>query len=131
MFFAHWARVKRSATLPASSRFRALRAHAEGLHVHLRPSAEIGRALEGARERDAGADAFLERGGARRVVAAERYAPDSGAQGVDVGASLEEIEHRFRGLLVFRAEREVVLGSPWPGPSKDKVASPRFRNRFS
>src|SRR6185295_2512812 len=58
---------------------RALGTHAEGLDVHLRAAGEIGRALEGARERDAGADAFLERGGARRVVAAERHAPDAGA----------------------------------------------------
>src|SRR6266513_5175299 len=73
---------------------RALRAHAEGFHVHLRAAGEIGGALEGAGERDASADAALERGGARRVVAAERHAPDAGARLVDVRASLEEIEHR-------------------------------------
>src|SRR6266705_489426 len=71
---------------------RALRAHAEGFHVHLRAAGEIGRALEGAGERDASADAALERGGARRVVAAERHTPDAGARLVDVRAGREIVE---------------------------------------
>src|SRR4029077_3192090 len=94
----------------------ALRAHAERLYVHLRAAGEIGRALEGARERDAGADALLERGGARRVIAAERHAPDPGAGLVDVRARFEEIENGFHRLLVFRAERETVLGLALAGP---------------
>src|SRR6266446_2225873 len=106
---------------------RALRAHAESLDVHLRAAGEIGRALERPRERDAGLDAFLERCGARRVVAAERYAPDAGARVVDVGARLEEIEHRFRGLLVFRTEREVVLGLALARPVERQGRKPALQ----
>src|SRR5207247_6497479 len=72
--------------------------------------------LEGPGEGHASPDALLEGGGARRVVAAERHAPDAGAGGVDVRARLEEIEHRGHRLLVFRAERKIVLGLALPRP---------------
>src|SRR5260221_2462037 len=88
---------------------RALGAHAEGLDVHLRAAGEIGGALERAGERHAGFDTLLERGGARRVIAAERYAPDAGARVVDVRARREVIQQRPDPPLVIRAERRVVL----------------------
>src|SRR5207253_9734073 len=83
--------------------------------------------LAGAGEGDAGADARLERGGARRVVAAERYAPDARARAVDVGARREEIEHGSHRLLVFRAEREVVLGLALPRPVERQGRKPALQ----
>src|SRR6185369_6674284 len=88
----------------------ALRAHAEGLDVDRRPALEAVRARIGTREGHASLDAAFERRGARRVIAAERYAPDPGALRVDVAPRLEPVEHRLHGLLVFGTDGEVVLG---------------------
>src|SRR6266581_2778774 len=92
MFFAHSARENRTATLPASSRLALF-------------------------ERTRKASTFI---CARRVLAAERYAPDAGARLVDACARREIVEHRFHRLLVFRADREIVLGLALPRPVEGK-----------
>src|SRR5205814_4647268 len=89
---------------------RAPGAHAKGLDVDRWPAFEALRARVGAGERDAGLDAPLERRGARRVVAAERDAPDAGAPGIDVAARLQPVEHGLHRRFVLRADGEVVLG---------------------
>ncbi len=66
--------------------------------------------VERAAERQAGLDALVEGGGARRVVAAEADARDGDARGVDVAPRLDEVDHRLDGDLVVAADREVVFG---------------------
>src|SRR5262245_12790552 len=88
----------------------ALRAHAEGLDVDRRPALEAVRARVRSRKRDTGLGAAFERCGARRVIAAEGYAPDAGAFRVDVAPGLEPVEHRLDRLLVLGADGEVVFG---------------------
>src|SRR5215467_163612 len=94
MFFAHSASVKRSATLPASSRFALF-------------------------ERTRNASTFI---CGRPVKSAERWnGPDSATQAlkrfsnaaarrVDVAARDDVVDDRLDRLLVLRADREVVLG---------------------
>src|SRR6185369_2699217 len=54
--------------------------------------------------------AALERRGARRVIAPERYAPGAGAPWVDVAPRLQPVEHRLHRFLVLGADREIVFG---------------------
>ena len=74
-------------------------------------------------ERDARFHALLERGGARRVVAAEGDAPEADARGVEVAARLRRSRHRLhRRLRNRRGSRSRIRLRP--GPGRRKRASP-------
>src|SRR5262245_10441760 len=61
------------------------------------------------RNRDARLDPRLVGRRARRVVAAEAYAPRADPLAVEVGAGLEPVDHRAHGRLEIAADRELVL----------------------
>ena len=69
---------------------------------------ERGAEIEDRAPRDAALEALLERGGARRVVAAERQRHDADAVAVDVGARLEIVDRGGGRLLGVGAGVEVA-----------------------
>src|SRR5882762_7097511 len=94
----------------------AMTSHAKRLARQQRQRAPDLLPLERPGERDAGADAPLVCGRARRVVAAEAYAPHRDLRRVEIGALLDPVAHRARGALVVAADRNFVLGFALPGP---------------
>jgi hypothetical protein len=101
----------------------AVRAHAERFDVDDRPPVEVCHALIRAGQRDARLDAFFEACGARRVIAAERHAPDADAAAVDVAARLQVIDDCLHGLFVFRADWQIefrlTLARPIEGERRE------------
>src|SRR5439155_21308264 len=91
-------------------------AHAERLARQQRQSAPDFFPLERPGERDAGADAPLVCGRARRVVAAETHAPHGDLRRVEIRTLFDPVAHRARGALVVSADRDLVLSLTLPGP---------------
>src|SRR5262245_23216408 len=65
---------------------------------------------------DASGKARLERGAARRVVAAEADRDDADPLGIDVGAPLQEIDAGASGLLVVVAQHQGAEADGLAGP---------------
>src|SRR5882762_4975570 len=95
---------------------RAVAAHAERLARQHRQRAPDFLPFERPGERDAGADAPLVGGRARRIVAAEAHAPHGDLRRVEIGAFFDPVAHRARGALVVAADRDLVLRLALPGP---------------
>src|SRR6185503_9665406 len=93
---------------------RRMAARAEGLAGELGKRVPDLGPVERAGERDAGAKALLEGGGARRVVAAEAHAPHGDAARVEVAPALDPVYGRRSGALVIAADRDFVLGLALP-----------------
>jgi len=87
----------------------AMAARAERFARQFRQIVPIGAPVERAAERDTGLDAFVESGGARRVVAAEADTPHAEARAVEIAPRADVIEHGLHGHLVVAANREIVL----------------------
>src|SRR5262249_30139182 len=99
---------------------RALAAYAERLAREIGHVGEAFAPVERAAEREAGLDALVEGGGARRVVAAEADARDRDARDVEVAPRLDEVDHRLHGDLVVAADREVVFAFALTRPVEGK-----------
>src|SRR3954471_7079235 len=82
---------------------RALGAYAECVGIDGGPALEARRARVRPGKRHAGLDPSLERRGARRVITAQRHAPDADAPRIDIAARLEPVDHRLYRPLVFGA----------------------------
>src|SRR5258706_7699560 len=95
---------------------RAVAAHAESLPGQTRQRGPDLLPLEWAGERDAGADALLISGRARRVVAAAAHAPHGDLRRIAVGAPFDPIAERTRGAFVVAADGNVVLRLALPRP---------------
>src|SRR6266705_1771062 len=93
---------------------RAVAAHAERLAGELRQPAPYLVPLERTGERDAGADALLVGGGARRVISAEAHAPHGDLRDGEVGAFFDPVARRAGGALVVAENRDLVLGFALP-----------------
>src|SRR5216117_1244021 len=109
----------------------AVAAHAERLARQQRQSSPDFLPLERPGERDAGADAPLVCGRARRVVAAETHAPHGDLRRVEIRTLFDPVARGARGALVVAADRDLVLRLALPRPvdrqDRDATREERLR----
>src|SRR5215475_9183564 len=98
----------------------AMTAHTEGFARELRQAVPVAFPVIGPAEREAGLDAFLERRGTRRVIAAQTHAPQSDARSVEIGTRHHVVDDSFHRDLVVAANAEIVLAFALPRPVEDE-----------
>ena len=106
-------------------------AHAERFARQLRqPVPGLG-PIKRPAERDAGLDTLVERGGPRRVIAAEADAPHADARGIEVAARRHIVEHGLDRHFVVAADGEVVLRLALAGAFENECRqTTRQKRRF-
>src|SRR5918995_5264542 len=91
-------------------------AHAKGLAGELGQAVPDAVPFIGAGKRDAGLDALLVGGRARRIVAAQADAPDRNVFVIQIISCFYPVDHRACRALIVAANRDLVLRLALPRP---------------